>query len=157
MTLPQGEFHELKAMLCGDTQPVDRVGAFGEAGVGRGLASGAERRDPQSKDRRVVRPEVRAVALEGAHGLAEGLLERPAHRHDLTDGLHPRGEARVGVGKLLERPSRNLDHDVVERRLEARRRLSRDVVGDLVEPVADCELRGDLGDGETGGLAGQCG
>ncbi len=55
-------------------------------------------------------------------------------------------------GELLEREPRHLDHDVVERRLEAGRRLARDVVGDLVERVADRELRGDLRDREAGGL-----
>ena len=33
--------------------------------------------------------------------------------------------------------------------------LQRDVVADLVQPVADGELGGDLGDGEAGGLGGQ--
>src|SRR5690606_38065215 len=45
--------------------------------------------------------------------------------------------------------------DVVDHRLEAGRRLAGDVVGDLVERVADGELGGDLGDGEPGRLGGQ--
>ena len=47
-----------------------------------------------------------------------------------------------------------VDH-VVDGRLEAGRRLAGDVVGDLVERVADGQLGGDLGDGEAGGLGGQ--
>ena len=58
----------------------------------------------------------------------------------------------VGAGKFLELPLGNLDDDVVERRLEAGRRLARDVVGDLVERVADGELGRDLRDGKAGGL-----
>ena len=48
-----------------------------------------------------------------------------------------------------------LVHDVVDRRLEAGRGLAGDVVADLVEPVADGELGGDLGDREAGRLGGQ--
>ena len=63
--------------------------------------------------------------------------------------LHVRGELGVGARELLEREARPLDDDVVDRRLEARRRAPRDVVGDLVERVADREARGDLGDREA--------
>ena len=66
-----------------------------------------------------------------------------------------RGQRRVGAGELLEREPRHLDHDVVERRLEGRRRLAGDVVGDLVEGVADGELGGDLRDREAGRLGRQ--
>ena len=65
----------------------------------------------------------------------------------------------VSVGsaprELLEGEPRHLDDDVVERRLEGGRRLPGDVVGDLVEGVADGQLGGDLGDREAGGLRGQ--
>ena len=60
-----------------------------------------------------------------------------------------------GAGELLERPPGHLGDDVVDGRLEAGRRLPGDVVGDLVERVADGELGGDLGDREPGGLRGQ--
>ena len=59
-------------------------------------------------------------------------------------------EARVGRREFLEREARNLDDDVVDRRLERGRRLAAgDVVLELVERVADRELRGDLRDRET--------
>ncbi len=62
-------------------------------------------------------------------------------------GLRPR--------ELLERPPRHLGDHVVDRRLERRGRLARDVVHDLVEPVADREARRDLRDREPRRLAGE--
>ena len=58
-------------------------------------------------------------------------------------------------GELLEREPRDLHDHVVERGLERRGRLARDVVRDLVQPVADGEQRGDLRDREAGRLRGQ--
>ena len=60
---------------------------------------------------------------------------------------------RRRAGELLEGPARDLHHRVVERRLEGRVGLAGDVVGDLVEGVADGEQGGDLGDREAGRLA----
>src|SRR5205807_2568559 len=51
--------------------------------------------------------------------------------------------------------ARNLHDDVVEGRLEARRRRLRQVVWDLVERVADGELRSDLRDWVAGRLGGE--
>src|SRR5213079_1936599 len=83
--------------------------------------------------------------LETALGLDERLSERAADAYRLADGLHLRAETRVGAGELLEREPRDLDDDVV-RRHEARRRRLRQVVRDLVQRVADSELRGHLRD-----------
>ena len=58
----------------------------------------------------------------------------------------------VDARELLEREPRPLDDHVVERRLEAGGRGAGDVVGDLVERVADGQARGDLGDREAGRL-----
>ena len=57
----------------------------------------------------------------------------------------------VGIGRreLLEREARDLHHDVVEHRLERRRRGLGDVVGELVEPVAHGHLGADPRDRET--------
>ena len=95
--------------------------------------------------------------LTRAVGLQERLAERPADAHRLADGLHLRPERRVGAGELLEREARELDDDVVERRLEARGRRLREVVRDLVERVADGELRCDLRDRVAGRLRGERG
>ncbi len=62
----------------------------------------------------------------------------------------------LGAGEFLEREARDLGDDVVDGRLERRRRRAAgDVVGDLVERVADRELGRDLGDREAGRLRGQ--
>src|SRR5262249_16749599 len=92
------------------------------------------------------------IQLPRAHRLEEGLREGAADAHGLADRLHLRAEGGVGAGELLEGEARELDDDVVKRGLEARRRRAREVVGDLVERVADRELGGDLGDRVAGRL-----
>ena len=68
--------------------------------------------------------EIEAVdtGLEAAQRLLQRLLERAADRHHLADGLHLRGEPVVGLLELLEGEPRHLGDDVVDRRLERRRR-----------------------------------
>ena len=92
------------------------------------------------------------AVLEAAHRLLERLGEGPADRHRLPHRLHRRAEDARRAGELLEGPARHLGDDVVDGRLEAGGRGPGDVVGDLVERVADRELGGDLGDREPGGL-----
>ncbi len=86
------------------------------------------------------------VQLASPLRLQERLAEGAPDAHRLADGLHLRPECPVGARELLEREARELDDDVVERRLEACRRRPRQVVRDLVQRVADRQLRGDLGD-----------
>ena len=90
--------------------------------------------------------------LERVERLHEGFLERPPDRHHFSDRLHLCRQRAVGAGELLERPARHLDDDVVDGRLEGRRREPGDVVGDLVERVAEGELGGNLRDRESGRL-----
>ena len=93
-----------------------------------------------------------AALLERTERLLHRLGEGSADGHHLTHRLHRRTEHPAGARELLERPARNLGDDIIDRRFEAGRGLLRDVVGDLVERVADRELGGDLGDREAGGL-----
>ncbi len=97
----------------------------------------------------------RRVQLPRTQRLGEGLAEGAADRHHLADALHVRGEAPLGAGELLEGEARNLRHHVVDRRLEAGHGFSGDVVGDLLQRVADRQLRRHLGDREAGRLGGE--
>jgi hypothetical protein len=55
----------------------------------------------------------------------------------------------VGLREFLEGEARHLGHHVVDRRLEgSRSRAAGDVVLELVEGVADCELRRDFAMGK---------
>ncbi len=93
--------------------------------------------------------------LRAAHGLHERRLEVRGDRHDLARRLHLRAQGPAAARKFVERPFRQLHHHVVERRLEARAGFAGDVVGDLVEGVAERDARADLGDGIARGLGGQ--
>ena len=119
--------------------------AVGRAGPPRRSSSALSPGSP-------VKANWRALLLQRAQRLLERLGEVAADRHGLADRLHGGGEGGVGGRELLEGEPRRLDDDVVERRLEGGRGLLGDVVGDLVERVADGELGGDLGDREAGGL-----
>ena len=118
----------------------------------RGMQSAIPRVEPLVA---AVQAQAETLDLHRANALLEAFLERPADAHGLADGLHLRGERLVGLRELLERPTRNLRHHVVDRRLETGGRLAGDVVAELVERVAHGQLRGDLGDGEAGGLGRQ--
>ena len=95
----------------------------------------------------------RGARLERADALAERFLECAADGHHFADRFHLRGERGIGAREFLELPLRNFRDHVVDGRLEARRRLARDVVGNFVERHADGELGGDFRDREAGGLA----
>jgi len=77
----------------------------------------------------VRRLEAVAADLERAHRLLQGLLEGASDRHRFADRFHLRAQHVTRGRELLEREARNLGDDVVDRRLEARRGLARDVVG----------------------------
>ncbi len=91
--------------------------AASAAASSSGLSGGALRVAPVQKPA--------ALRLQRAQRLLQRLGEVAADRHRLADGLHRRGQRRVGAGELLEREPRHLHHDVVERRLEADAGVSR--------------------------------
>jgi hypothetical protein len=96
-----------------------------------------------------------AVQLERRQPLHQRFAEGSADGHHLPHRLHRRAQGRRAGGELFERPARDLDHGVVQRRLESGEGLAGDVVGDLVEGVADRQQGGDLGDRKTGRLGRQ--
>ena len=95
--------------------------------------------------------------LGGGNGLHHGVLKVVADGHDLAGGHHLGAQRLVGVDELIKGPLRVLDHDVVQRRLEAGAGLAGDVVGDLIQRVADGDFGRHLGDGVAGGLGSQSG
>ena len=110
-----------------------------------------ERRPPG----RVLGQEAGSGLLEPAQGLVQRRAEGALDGHDLAGGLHLRAQGAVGGGELVEGEARQLDHHVVEGRLEGGHGGAGDGVGDLVEPSPDRDLRGHAGDGIAGGLGGQ--
>ena len=94
--------------------------------------------------------------LERAEGLHEGFLERAADRHHLAHRLHLRRQGPVGAWELLECPPRHFDDDVIDGRLEGGGGQPRDVVGNLVEVVAEREFCRDLRNREPGRLRREC-
>ena len=101
--------------------------------------------------------EARAADFQRPQGFLQRLLEGTADGHRFAHRLHLRRQRVVRARELLKREARGFYDDVIQRRLEAGRRRARDVVGQLVERVADRELGRDLGDGKAGGLRGQRG
>ena len=97
----------------------------------------------------VGRVEADRAVLEAAHRTVERVAERAAERHDLAHRVHAGGERVVRAGELLEVEAGDLHDDVVDRRLEGRTRPTRDVVGDLIERVAERKTCRDLRDRET--------
>ena len=82
--------------------------------------------------------------------------KRTTDSHGLADRLHACAKNPRRSGELLERPPGNLHHHVVDNRLKTGQGGLGDVVGDLIEEIADGELRRDLGDWIPGGLRRQC-
>ncbi len=93
-----------------------------------------------------------SAASRPSQRLEERLGERAADAERLADRAHLAAEHGLRAGELGEVEARRLDRDVVERRLERRRRLAGDVVRKLVERVADREQRRQLRDREAGRL-----
>ena len=114
-------------MLRPAAQP--RRGGAGPRSASR--ASSRRRADPAR-----VRRDRRSAVSSERHALPSASLNvRPIAITSPTR-LHRGGQHRIGLGELLEREPRDLDDDVVERRLERGERLAGDVVRDLVERVA---------------------
>ena len=96
------------------------------------------------------------LIIDGPNGLLNRLLERAADAHNLTDALHAAAEQPRHATELFEVPARDFDDDVVEARLEARRRHLRDRIFDLVERDAKAELCRDEGEWVARRLGREC-
>ena len=93
--------------------------------------------------------------LEAAQRLVERRAERPVDGHHLAGRLHLAAQRPVGTWELVEREARQLDHDVVEGRLEGRHGRAGHDVRDLGQPAADGDLGRDPGDRVAGRLRGE--
>ena len=83
------------------------------------------------------------LIVNASDSFLNSFLESSTDTHNFTDALHAATEERAHSTKLLEVPARDLDHDIVQARLEARRRHLRHRVLDLVQRDAEPELRRD--------------
>ncbi len=128
------------AGLAGGVHPVDGLVGVGIPGIDAGQV--VEGRTPG-----VVlgqRPDARL--LEPAKRLVERRAEGPVDGHHLAGRLHLAAERPVGARELVEREARQLDHHVVERRLEGGDCRAGHHVRDLGQPAADGDLGRDPGD-----------
>ena len=125
-------------------------GAEGVADGEDALRSGGAEQFRQRLARRRTRIESARADLQRAQPLLQRLVERAPDGHRLAHRLHRQTEKRRRLAELLEGEARNLDHDVIDGRLERGRRLACDVIGNLVERESGGELRRKLGDGKAG-------
>ena len=102
-----------------------------------------------------VAVESAVVGRHLAHGLLERLLKRAADGHHLADRLHAGPRLAVHVLELGQVPLGDLGHDVVERRLEARRGGLGHRVRQLGQRVAEGELGRRVGERVAGSLGRQ--
>ncbi len=93
--------------------------------------------------------------LDGADCLHNGLLKAGTDGHYLTGGLHLGAQGTLAIYELIKGPLGELADDIVQSRLKAGQGVTGDRVADLIQPVADGNLGGYLGNGITGGLGSQ--
>ena len=102
-----------------------------------------------------IAAQAEAAHFQTTHGLLKRLLKRPTDGHRFADAFHLGRQRRVGLGKLFEGEPRDLRHHVVDRRFKTGHRLLSNIVAQFVQPIADRQLRRDLGDREARRLGGQ--
>ena len=95
--------------------------------------------------------------LQGSDALEDRFLKSASDGHGLSGGLHLCTKMPVDGTELIERPSGDLHDHIIDSGFECRGGGSGDLVGDLVEVVSDCNLRGDTRNRVSGGLGCQCG
>ena len=81
--------------------------------------------------------------IDSPNSFLHRLLECLSNRHDFSNTLHTTAQKSRHPLELLEIPSRNLDDDVIQTRLEAGGSVLGDRVLDLVERNVESELGGD--------------
>ena len=82
------------------------------------------------------RTEAGDAGFHRSQRLLQRFLEAAADRHRLADGFHRSGQKRARAGEFFEREARHLGYNIIDRRLEGRRRDAGDVVVDFIQGVA---------------------
>ena len=85
--------------------------------------------------------------LRTAHRFHQRIFKRRRDSHNFACRFHLRAEFSGGTHKLVERPFRELYHNVVKRGFKARTGLARYIVFDFVESVAERDFCRYLRDG----------
>ena len=93
--------------------------------------------------------------FQRANSLEQRVFEVRADGHDFAGRLHLRADVLVGVDEFIERPAREFEHHVVERRLGAGVSLPGHAVDDFVQRVPQRDAGRDLGNRVTRRLGGQ--
>ena len=102
------------------------------------------------------RVEAVGAHFQAAQRFLHRLLEGAANRHHFADRFHLGGQTVVRAGEFLEVKARDLGDDIVDRGFERRRsQTAGDVVHQLVQREADCQLGRHFGDREAGRLRGE--
>ena len=101
--------------------------------------------------------ETTETGFERTERLLQAFLEVAADGHGFADRFHGGRQERFGALVFLEGKARDLGDNVINRRLERGWRNAGNIIGQLVQGVADGELCGDLGDREAGRLRSQRG
>ena len=107
------------------------------------------------KDIVAVSAQTSAILLQGTERLLQSFLKGSAHSHSLADRLHTGGQNAAGALELDKGKARNLDYAVVDRRLKGSRSCLGDVVGNLIQCVANREQCRHLCNWETSCLGSQ--
>ena len=105
-----------------------------------------------------ARIEAAQACFQAAQGFLEAFLNSASHRHHFAHRFHLRGQAVVCGREFFKRETRDFGDDIVDGRLERRRRAAAgDVVAQLVQRKADRQLRRHLRNRETRRFGSQCG
>ena len=104
------------------------------------------------------RPDEQRTVLDlgAAQRLQQRGFKAVGDRHDLAGRFHLRAEPVRCTRKFLERKLRHLHRNIVQSGLKCRRCFAGDLIRDLIQPVADGDLCGDLCDRVSGCFGCEC-
>ena len=102
-----------------------------------------------------VKTKTHATGFKRAHTLLKSLLEGAANGHGFAHRFHGCGEDVFGFRKFFKGPARDFHHTVVNGGFKGGIGFAGDVVFQLIQGIAHCQLGRDLGNGKAGGLGGK--